>query len=73
MTTKINQHLALLCHPYMFALKEGHQIGDDLLDYSLLLLQRSCIEIIRSPKERPLKGKRKQKTAKNLAAKVDNC
>ncbi len=49
MNAKINQHLAVLCHPYLFALKEGRKIGDDLLDYSLLLLQRSCVEIIRSP------------------------
>jgi hypothetical protein len=47
---KINQELILLfCHPYTFALKEGQSIKEDPLDYSLLLLQRHCVEVIRSP------------------------
>ncbi|MBA3957676.1 MAG: hypothetical protein H0X51_04680 [Parachlamydiaceae bacterium] len=39
--------LTIICHPYLFALKEGGDISKDLLDYSLLLLQRNCSEIIR--------------------------
>lgn len=47
---KQNQNsLETICHPYLFALKEGKQIQDDLMDYSLLLLQRNCSEVIRSP------------------------
>jgi hypothetical protein len=32
----------------MFALKEGGEIRQDLMDYSLLLLQRHCSEIMKS-------------------------
>lgn len=44
-------HLKVICHPYLFALKEGHGIRKDLLDYSLLLLQRQCTEVIRAPQK----------------------
>ncbi len=47
--TKDINSLTLMCHPYVFALKEGKLIGDDPLDYSLLLLQRQCAEILYSP------------------------
>ena len=40
-----------LLHPYMFVLKEGKKINEDLLDYSLLLLQISETDILRSPKK----------------------
>lgn len=49
MGPKQNSQLTLMCHPYMFALKEGQHIGQDMLDYSLLLLQRNCSEVINSP------------------------
>lgn len=49
MKASVKSHLSLLCHPYMFALKEGRGIGEDLMDYSLLLLQRNCIEVMHSP------------------------
>lgn len=41
--------LLYMCHPYLFALKEGQGITTDCLDYSLLLMQRNCAEIIKSP------------------------
>lgn len=42
--------LGLICHPYLFALKEGQQIRHDMMDFSLLLLHRNCTEVIRSPR-----------------------
>lgn len=48
MTSKVNKELALLCHPYLFALKEG-DISKNPFDYSLLLMQRNCTEVIKSP------------------------
>ena len=35
--------------PYLFVLQEGKKIQEDLLDYSLLLLQTSHPIVIRSP------------------------
>lgn len=49
MSSKWNKELALLCHPYVFALKEGPNISQDPLDFSLLLMQRNCAEVIKSP------------------------
>lgn len=49
-TPNSEKPLALICHPYLFALKEGRDISGDLLDYNLLLLQRNCSEVIKSPK-----------------------
>lgn len=45
---KGNHDLLLMCHPYLFALKEGQSISKDCLDYSLLLMQRNCSEVIKS-------------------------
>jgi hypothetical protein len=50
MKTQNPNQLTIMCHPYLFALKEGQLIKEDMLDYSLLLLQRSCNEVIKSPK-----------------------
>jgi hypothetical protein len=52
---KAQNQLKLVCHPYLFALKEGRKIKEDLLDFSLLLLQRNCTEIIKSPKSHQTK------------------
>jgi hypothetical protein len=38
-----------IIHPYIFLLKEGNEIQDDFLDYSLLMLQVSHTETILSP------------------------
>ncbi len=38
-----------LFHPYIFVLKEGKEIQDDFLDYSLLLLQVGQADTLRSP------------------------
>ena len=48
MTSRVNKELALLCHPYLFALKEG-DVSKNPFDYSLLLMQRNCTEVIKSP------------------------
>lgn len=58
MAAKVNKDLILLCHPYLFALKEGSDIRQDFLDYSLLLMQRNCSEVIKSP----MTSQRKQAT-----------
>lgn len=44
-----NNDLKLLLHPYVFVLKEGREISHDFLDYSLLMLQVTCPEKIKSP------------------------
>lgn len=49
MTFRSNKDLKQLLHPYLFALKEGPGIKKDFLDYSLLMLQVTSPEIIRSP------------------------
>lgn len=36
-------------HPYVFVLKEGQEIQEDFLDYSLLLLQVGRADILHSP------------------------
>jgi len=51
-TNRDNDQLTLICHPYLFALKEGKEIYQDPMDYSLLLLQRNCTEVIKSPELR---------------------
>lgn len=50
-----NSPITLICHPFSFALKEGLSINDDMLDYSLMLLQRTCTEFIKSPSSQPHK------------------
>lgn len=49
MAFRSNKDLKLLLHPYLFALKEGPGIKTDFLDYSLLMLQVTAPEVIRSP------------------------
>lgn len=43
------QDLHDILHPYIFVLKEGFTIEQDLLDYSLLMLKVSNQEVIQSP------------------------
>lgn len=38
-----------IIQPYIFALKEGKNIKEDLLDYSLMMLQMSKPQIIKAP------------------------
>ncbi len=38
-----------ILHPFVFILKEGAEINDNFLDYSLLLLQMNQVVTIRSP------------------------
>lgn len=39
-----------LLHPYVFILKEGREIQEDFLDYSLLLLQVGISDVLPSPR-----------------------
>jgi hypothetical protein len=41
-----------LLHPYVFVLKEGGDIQEDFLDYSLLLLQVGKPDVLHSPGSR---------------------
>lgn len=58
MTQKVPDHLTNMLHPYVFVLKEGKKISENYLDYSLLMLQTTCPEVIHSPfkthKDNPL-------------------
>lgn len=42
--------LETILHPYMFVLREGEQIKNNLLDYRLMIFQVSQGETIRSPR-----------------------
>lgn len=53
MAAKHYDALKQILHPYVFVLKEGSLIKDDFLDYSLLMLQVTCPEILPSPDRRP--------------------
>ncbi len=44
-----NKDLQDLLHPFAFILKEGEDIDNNFLDYSLLMLKVSHPEVIRSP------------------------
>ncbi len=50
MSSKLHQDLKQIVHPFMFVLKEGKAIGNDLLDYSLMMLHVNCLEVIKTPK-----------------------
>jgi hypothetical protein len=53
----VNKDLKVILHPYIFVLKEGQEISNDFLDYSLLMLQVSCPETIKSPStHKPLRN-----------------
>ena len=49
MTSQSKKNLQLILHPYVFVLKEGIEIKDNFLDYSLMILQVTSPETIKSP------------------------
>jgi len=49
MAHQYNKDLKFLIHPYAVALKEGPNIEDDYMDYSLMLLKVTNPDIIASP------------------------
>ena len=51
---KQHDDLKLILHPYIFALKEGNNIRENPLDYTLMMLQVTCPEKIKSPTKRDL-------------------
>lgn len=50
--------LTLVCHPFMFALKEGQDHQENMMDFSLMLLHRTCTEWIQSPSKYEKNGTR---------------
>lgn len=50
MTSRLQRDLKQILHPYLFVLKEGKAMANDLLDYSLMMLHVNCREVIRTPK-----------------------
>lgn len=50
MANRNSRGLKNLVQPYVFVLKEGTEIKEDYMDYSLLMLQVNCHETLRSPK-----------------------
>ncbi len=50
MSSKTHSDLKQILHPYLFVLKEGKTIGDDFLDYSLIMLHVNCTEVLQSPR-----------------------
>jgi hypothetical protein len=49
MTARHTNPLKSLLHPYIFVLKEGGEIKNDFLDYSLMMLFIHSTETIYSP------------------------
>lgn len=49
------KNLHVIVHPYIFVLKEGKKIKKDYLDYSLMMLQITAPETIKSPHDRSKK------------------
>ena len=49
MNPKPHQSLRLIAHPYLFVLKEGFEISDNPLDYSLMMLLIHSNETLKSP------------------------
>ncbi len=47
--TKNTSDITMVCFPFMFALREGIEFDKNLMGYTLLLLQRTCAECIKSP------------------------
>lgn len=45
----MKKNLKPILHPYIFVLKEGAQIKENFLDYTLMILQVGKPEIIKSP------------------------
>ena len=50
MSSRLHKDLKQILHPYFFVLKEGREIGNDFLDYTLVMLHANCVEVIRTPK-----------------------
>ncbi len=49
--SKMHRDLKQIIHPYMFVLKEGKGIGQNPLDYSLMMLHVNCLEVLKTPKK----------------------
>lgn len=60
-----------LLHPYAFILKEGLEIQEDLLDYSLVMLHINCREVIKTPSKKAPSRKAKPANPKPQAALTD--
>lgn len=51
MTKSSRKDLRLLAYPYIFVLKEGQKIQTNPMDFSLLMLQVTSPEVIKSPSD----------------------
>jgi len=51
MSSQFSNDLKPMLHPYAFILKEGEEIKEDLLDYSLVMIHVNCREVIKTPRE----------------------
>ena len=51
MTSRPINPLKSMLHPYIFVLKEGREIKQDFLDYSLMILMAHSTETLRSPSD----------------------
>ena len=51
MSSSYSNDLKPMLHPYAFVLKEGKEIKEDLLDYSLVMIHINCREVIKKPLE----------------------
>lgn len=60
-SSKSRHHLKGILHPYVFFLKEGREIKEDFLDYSLMMLFINTSETIRSPEIEDVKPAKKSK------------
>lgn len=49
MTSEAKHNLKTILRPYLFILKEGGKIKNNLLDYSLMMLLINSSETIKSP------------------------
>lgn len=58
MAFRPSKELKLMFNPYVFILKEGREITDDYLDYSLMMLQVTCPETLRSPTKSEITAKK---------------
>lgn len=49
MPSRLALELRQTLHPYMFVLKQGEGIKDDMMDFSLSIWLVTCQETLRSP------------------------
>ncbi|MDP1835846.1 MAG: hypothetical protein Q8K75_07960 [Chlamydiales bacterium] len=66
MPSKTQKELKQMLQPFVFVLKEGSEIKEDLLDYALMMLHVHCLEVIKKPKKTARKITLPSKAASNV-------